>query len=146
MTGLRLGLGMRSGACHDARGMALTGGAEIARRRKQLIWNQAMLAKKAGVGLTTVVQIENDRDVRLANLRAVESALVKDEQGRGLRPNLTTPPDTTEPSPTNGGADVRKVAGERLNRVENLLALALEDVRRMRADLDAARADERKSG
>jgi transcriptional regulator with XRE-family HTH domain len=90
MAGKHLSLGAAWGLCDDSRVMApVTDGAEISRRRKQLIWNQATLAKRAGVGLTTVVQIEKNRNVRIDGLRAVIEALDKEERKRGLAgPNL----------------------------------------------------------
>jgi transcriptional regulator with XRE-family HTH domain len=132
MAGKHLSLGAAWGLCDDSRVMApVTDGAEISRRRKQLIWNQATLAKRAGVGLTTVVQIEKNRNVRIDGLRAVIEALDKEERKRGLAgPNLSTHPSTT--ASQTEGADVSQLLEARrsLARAEVFLVGALEEVRR----------------
>jgi transcriptional regulator with XRE-family HTH domain len=117
----------------------LSDGEAIARRRKRLGWKQGLLADKAGVGITTVVQIEKDRSVTTEKLRAVLSALDKAEK-KAAGPNLATPSGTTEPSMKEGAdvpasarlADIRK----RLANIQTALTALAHQLGLVSAELD----------
>lgn len=125
-------------------------GQDIARRRKQLIWNQEHLAEAAGVGLSTVVNAEKDRPVRPANRRAIEDALAAEEQRRGLGPSLSLVRGTT--GPQKGGAsdvpasDPDADLNERLANLEALFITGLAEANQLRRDVAKRFADIRKSG
>lgn len=144
-----LGLVTGSGVCDDSGHMGTESvGEAIYRRRKQLLWNQEMLAKKAGVGITTVVQVEKDRDVRASSLRAVYEALDKEERKRGLRgPTLSIAPATT--SQKEEGVDaVAKIRDLRLaiQRAEVFMAEAFDEIRRGLAEVATDIEESRKRG
>jgi DNA-binding XRE family transcriptional regulator len=136
--------------CHDTRTMSksASAGREIARRRKQLIWRQGQLADAAGVGLTTVVQIEKDRPVRENLRKLVYDALEREELRRGLTGPVIAA-GTNEPSKEGAPDAIARLqrADARLARIEVFLAETLEDVRRARAELTQPSVEsERKRG
>lgn len=130
---------------------ATSEGEKIALRRKRLGWKQQVLADKAGVGITTVVQIEKDRSVTTEKLRAVTAALDAAERKKRLNSDLSrhTVAGQSDPS-THGGADVPASddsAVEALRRVESYLTPLLEDVRRIiAAHTTQGRGQSRKQG
>jgi transcriptional regulator with XRE-family HTH domain len=128
---------------------ATTDGERIALRRRRLGWKQEKLSDAAGVSLTTLVQIEKDRNVRVDRLRAVEAALDKAEKKRG-GPNLADPSGTTEPSLKEGAADVSASVLEdwlaRIDHAEVFFAKGLASLRLLRMEVDSRLAHKRQSG
>jgi transcriptional regulator with XRE-family HTH domain len=117
----------------------LSAGRDIARRRKQLLWNQAQLADAAGVGLTTVVQIEKDRAVRPNLRKLVEDALAAEEGRRGVT-YLDHPSGSTRSTMKEGADDVPVAVLEELSinvrNIEIMFETGLTQLRRVRLELD----------
>jgi transcriptional regulator with XRE-family HTH domain len=121
-------------------------GERIALRRKRLGWKQQVLADKAGVGITTVVQIEKDRNVQSDRLRAVLNALDAAEKKNRPVTGSVIAPGTNGASMKEGAdalADDEDLA-QRLANLEALYATGLADLRLIRLAIDT-RVARRKS-
>lgn len=121
-------------------------GEQIARRRKKLGWNQRELSKRSGVGMSTVLRIEKDKNTQRQNYEAVIAALAQEEAARGVGPTLSTPSGTTEPSHKEGVDAAQTRQRMRLETLEVVLVEALETVRRGLAEYAEGRDPKRKSG
>jgi transcriptional regulator with XRE-family HTH domain len=122
-------------------------GERIALRRKRLGWKQQVLADKAGVGITTVVQIEKDRNVQSDRLRAVLNALDAAEKKNRPVTGSVIAPGTNGASMKEGAdalADDEDLA-QRLANLEALYATGLAEIRLIRLAIDT-RVARRKSG
>jgi transcriptional regulator with XRE-family HTH domain len=146
----------------------LSDGDRIAWRRRRLGWNQGQLSDAAGVGLTTIVQIEKDRNVQRAKWRAVEHALDAAERDRGLpslqiaapapeprnQSGLTSPvlPPSTNRTNVPRGEPDDDSASTRIRELENRLErqeAQLEEMRKMLkrlARIATERAESRAAG